>query len=68
VRNHFAYKAEIANAKTILWNGPVGVFEIPDFAIGTKAIAEALANSDAKTKKKQRESMIFLYVERLILT
>ena len=43
------YKAEIAKAKTILWNGLVGVFEIPDFAIGTKAIAEALAKSDAKT-------------------
>jgi 3-phosphoglycerate kinase len=43
------YKAEIAKAKTILWNGPVGVFEIPDFAIGTKALAEALAKSDAKT-------------------
>jgi 3-phosphoglycerate kinase len=43
------YKAEIAKAKTILWNGPVGVFEIPDFATGTKAIAEALAASGAKT-------------------
>jgi 3-phosphoglycerate kinase len=40
---------EIAKARTILWNGPVGVFEIPDFSEGTFAIAEALANSDAKT-------------------
>jgi 3-phosphoglycerate kinase len=43
------YKAEIANAKTILWNGPVGVFEIPDFSQGTRAIAEAVASSGATT-------------------
>src|SRR6202162_859088 len=42
------YKAEIASAKTILWNGPVGVFEIPDFANGTREIAAALAESDAE--------------------
>jgi len=43
------YKVEIAKAKTILWNGPVGIFEIPDFATGTKELAEALAASTAKT-------------------
>jgi phosphoglycerate kinase len=43
------YEEEIAKAKTILWNGPVGVFEIPAFAIGTIAIAEALARSNATT-------------------
>jgi 3-phosphoglycerate kinase len=43
------FKAEIARAKTILWNGPVGVFEIPDFANGTREIAAALAESEAKT-------------------
>jgi phosphoglycerate kinase len=43
------YEEEIAKAKTILWNGPVGVFEIPAFAIGTIAIAEALARSKATT-------------------
>jgi 3-phosphoglycerate kinase len=43
------YKVEIGEAKTILWNGPVGVFEIPDFATGTKELAEALAASSAKT-------------------
>ncbi|MBV8532870.1 MAG: phosphoglycerate kinase [Verrucomicrobia bacterium] len=43
------YKAEIARANTILWNGPVGVFEIPDFANGTREIAAALAESGAKT-------------------
>ena len=43
------YEEEIAKAKTILWNGPVGVFEIPAFATGTIAIAEALARSKATT-------------------
>jgi len=43
------FEEEIAKAKTILWNGPVGIFEIPDFAEGTIAIAEALAKSDATT-------------------
>jgi phosphoglycerate kinase len=43
------FQEEIAKAKTILWNGPVGIFEIPDFAEGTFAIAEALAESNATT-------------------
>jgi phosphoglycerate kinase len=43
------YCAEIAKARTILWNGPVGVFEIPDFANGTRQLAIALAESGAKT-------------------
>lgn len=37
----------LQQAKTILWNGPVGVFEFPQFSQGTKAIAEAIANSTA---------------------
>jgi phosphoglycerate kinase len=43
------YEGEIEKAKTVLWNGPVGVFEIPDFANGTKALAEAVARSSAKS-------------------
>ncbi len=43
------FQEEIAKAKTILWNGPPGIFEIPDFAEGTIAIAEALAKSGATT-------------------
>jgi len=43
------YEDEIAKAKTILWNGPVGVFEIPAFATGTIAVAEALARTKATT-------------------
>lgn len=41
------YRSEIAGAKTVLWNGPLGIFELPPFASGTRSIAEALAASDA---------------------
>ena len=44
-----AYGKALKEAKTIVWNGPVGVFEMPNFAKGTKAIAEILAESDAVT-------------------
>jgi phosphoglycerate kinase len=37
----------ISHAKTIIWNGPVGVFELPQFSYGTRAIAIAIADSDA---------------------
>ncbi len=41
------FKQVVAEAKTILWNGPMGVFEIDSFATGTKELAEAVAASDA---------------------
>jgi len=41
------FSAEIVKAKTIVWNGPMGVFEFPRFARGTNAIAQAVAASGA---------------------
>ena len=35
----------IKTAKTVIWNGPMGVFEFPKFAVGTKAVAQALADN-----------------------
>ncbi len=43
------FKEKLTGAKTVVWNGPMGVFEMPSFAKGTFAIAEALANLDAVT-------------------
>jgi len=43
------FKKEIAAAKTILWNGPVGVFEVPPFDRGSEALAQAIADSGATT-------------------
>ncbi len=44
-----AFSAEIATAGTVLWNGPMGVFEDPRFAAGTLAVAHAMADSKATT-------------------
>jgi phosphoglycerate kinase len=44
-----AYAKALEGAGTVLWNGPMGVFEIPAFAEGTRAVAQALAASDATT-------------------
>ena len=43
------YADAVRSAKTVVWNGPMGCFEMPKFADGTKAVAEALANTDAVT-------------------
>ncbi len=43
------FSSAIKEAKTVIWNGPMGVFEIPDFAKGTNAVAKALADSEAIT-------------------
>ena len=43
------FKKEIELAGTVVWNGPVGVFEMDKFAVGTNEIAKALADSQAIT-------------------
>ena len=43
------FKEELKNAKTVIWNGPLGLFEFDQFAIGTNEIAKALAQLDATT-------------------
>ena len=43
------YAAEIASAGTVFWNGPMGAFELAPFAAGTRAVAEAVAATDAVT-------------------
>ena len=43
------YTEELKKAKTVVWNGPLGVFEFEQFAIGTNSIAKALSETDATT-------------------
>jgi phosphoglycerate kinase len=42
------YKTELANAKTVIWNGPMGVFEKAAFAVGTRSVAEAVGDATSK--------------------
>jgi phosphoglycerate kinase len=48
-RTRAIYAEEIAAARTVLWNGPMGAFELEPFAEGTLAVAEALAANDRTT-------------------
>jgi phosphoglycerate kinase len=48
-RTSASYREAIAAAGTVFWNGPMGAFEIPPFADGTRAVAEAMAESPAVT-------------------
>ena len=43
------FSEKVKTAKTVLWNGPMGLFENPALAVGTKAVAQALADTDATT-------------------
>ena len=43
------FKKELEGVKTVVWNGPAGVFEVERFAVGTKAICETLANLEGAT-------------------
>ena len=49
VATQAAFADAIKDAKTVIWNGPMGVFEFPEFAKGTIAVAKAMAESDAIT-------------------
>jgi phosphoglycerate kinase len=49
-----AYSDEVLKAKTILWNGPMGLFENKQFAAGTNAVAQAVADA---TQKKGAKSI-----------
>lgn len=42
------FAARLADARTVLWNGPVGIFEVPAFAAGTRGVAQALAEAAAR--------------------
>jgi phosphoglycerate kinase len=46
-RSRSLYTDRLSGAGTVVWNGPVGVFEIPEFSEGTRALAEAIADSGA---------------------
>jgi phosphoglycerate kinase len=46
-RTRALYAEKLRGAGTIVWNGPVGVFEVPEFSEGTRALAEAVAESGA---------------------
>lgn len=46
-RTRELFAARVRDAGTVVWNGPVGVFEIPDFAAGTRSLGEAIAGSSA---------------------
>jgi phosphoglycerate kinase len=48
-RSAARFAAAIAGAGTVLWNGPMGAFEMEPFAAGTKAVAEAVAAASGKT-------------------
>jgi len=43
------FASKLADARTVFWNGPMGVFEFPAFAAGTRAVAEALTRVDGLT-------------------
>jgi phosphoglycerate kinase len=43
------FTEKLADARTVVWNGPMGVFEMPAFSMGTRAVAEALADTTSFT-------------------
>ena len=55
------YTGTLADAATVFWNGPMGVFEVEEFAAGTLAIARALAEADAFTVVGGGESVMAIH-------
>src|SRR5690606_39631654 len=49
-----AYREAITGARTVIWNGPMGVFEMPNFAKGTFAIAEAMRSEEHTSELQSR--------------
>ena len=48
------FAAKLADARTVFWNGPMGVFEFPAFAAGTRAVAQALTEVDGLHRGRRR--------------
>ncbi len=53
------FTALLSNAKTVFWNGPMGVFEFPAFAAGTKGVAEAVIAATVKGRVQRRRRRRF---------
>ena len=60
-RTRARFEEAIGGAKTVFWNGPMGVFETPEFAEGTMAVARALAASKAFTVVGGGESVMAVH-------
>ena len=59
------FSEKVKTAKTVLWNGPMGLFENPALAVGTKAVAQALADTDATTMLQQSSVVV---IQQQLLT
>ena len=57
------FRKELNGAKTIVWNGPLGLFEFEQFAVGTNAIAHKLANLQLQLKKQDLRIRYHMYLQ-----